>query len=76
MVVIPIRLLLEVVVQQVKQEEVVEIGEVMDQQQLLPRLYFLQVMVLLHLLQDEQYQNQVQDLGQDQEIMLYCLQVH
>ena len=76
MVVIPIRLLLEVVVQQVKQEEVVEIGEVMDQQQLLPRLYFLQVMVLLHLLQDEQYQNQVQDLGQDQEIMLYCLRVH
>ena len=76
MVVVPIRLLLQVVVQQVKQEEVVEIGEVMDQQQLLPRLYFLQVMVLLHLLQDEQYQNQVQDLGQDQEIMLYCLQVH
>ena len=76
MVVVPIRLLLQVVVQQVKQEEVVEIGEIMDQQQLLPRLYFLQVMVLLHLLQDEQYQNQVQDLGQDQEIMLYCLQVH
>ena len=76
MVVVPIRLLLQVVVQQVKQEEVVEIGEIMDQQQLLPRLYFLQVMVLLHLLQDEQYQNQVQDLGQDQEIMLYCLRVH